>query len=34
MISYGGSKYNVSVLVDTQYKNEALKGLNLGLFDL
>jgi aspartate kinase len=34
MISYGGSKYNVSVLVDTQYKIEALKGLNLGLFDL
>ncbi len=34
MISYGGSKYNVSVLIDTNYKKEALQVLNKGLFDL
>ena len=32
MISYGGSKNNVSVLVDTKYKKEALISLNEGLF--
>lgn len=32
MISYGGSRYNVSVLVDQQYKQQALKALNVGLF--
>lgn len=34
MISYGGSKYNISVLTDTKNKNEALIALNRGLFDM
>ena len=33
MVSYGGSKHNVSVLVDAAFKNAALKSLNDGLFD-
>lgn len=33
MISYGGSPNNVSVLVETNYKNEALNALNDGLFN-
>ena len=32
MISYGGSKNNISVLVNTKYKNDALKALHQGLF--
>ncbi|MEX2592736.1 MAG: aspartate kinase [Anditalea sp.] len=32
MVSYGGSKHNVSILVDGKYQNEALKSLNTGLF--
>lgn len=32
MISYGGSEHNVSVLVDSEYKNQALNALNEGLF--
>lgn len=32
MISYGGSEYNVSILIDTVHKNEALNALNEGLF--
>lgn len=32
MISYGGSRHNISVVVDTQYKKEALKRLNDGVF--
>lgn len=32
MVSCGGSKNNVSLLLPTQYKNEALKSLNVGLF--
>lgn len=32
MISYGGSKYNISLLVDTRQKNEVLNLLNKGLF--
>ena len=34
MISYGGSKYNVSVLVESQYKEQALRSVNKVLFDL
>ncbi len=34
MISYGGSKYNVSVLTESKYKKDALVALNKGLFDL
>lgn len=34
MISYGGSKYNVSVLIDSKFKKEALIALNKGLFNL
>jgi aspartate kinase len=34
MISYGGSKNNVSILIDSSWKEEALKALNRGLFDL
>lgn len=32
MISYGASEHNVSILVDTQHKNQALEALNEGLF--
>lgn len=32
MISYGGSKNNISLLVSTEYKNEALNELNKELF--
>ncbi len=34
MISYGGSKNNVSILIDTEHKVKAMKALNQGLFDL
>ena len=34
MISYGGSRYNISILVDTKYKSDALKELNKHIFDL
>ncbi len=33
MISYGGSKYNISILTETAYKKEALTALNGELFD-
>lgn len=33
MISYGGSRYNVSVLINQQFKNQALKAINIGLFN-
>ncbi len=33
MISYGGSDYNVSLLVDGQQKGKALQALNDGLFE-
>lgn len=32
MISYGGSKHNVSILIDEKYKVEALTSLNQNLF--
>jgi aspartate kinase len=32
MVSYGGSRHNVSILVDVQYKVPALKSLNEGVF--
>ena len=34
MISYGGSENNVSVLVDSKYKKDALVALNKNLFNL
>lgn len=34
MISYGGSKNNISVLIDSNYKAEALINLNRGVFGL
>jgi aspartate kinase len=34
MISYGGSKNNVSILIDKEYKTAALKALNVGVFNL
>lgn len=34
MISYGGSKYNISVLVDTRHKKAALQELNKYVFAL
>ena len=34
MVSYGGSKHNVSVLIPSAYKNETLQRLNLELFGL
>jgi aspartate kinase len=33
MVSYGGSRHNVSLLLDAKYKNEALKSMNEGLFE-
>ncbi len=32
MISYGGSRHNISVVVDSNFKQEALKKLNEGVF--
>ncbi|TWP23228.1 aspartate kinase [Apibacter muscae] len=32
MISYGGSEHNVTVVIDSEYKKEALKALNHKLF--
>lgn len=34
MISYGGSKNNISILIDAKYKTDALRALNVGLFNL
>ena len=33
MISYGGSRHNISMLIDTEHKNEALRALNSHLFE-
>ena len=33
MISYGGSNYNISLLIDTNHKGKALNSLNEGLFE-
>lgn len=33
MVSHGGSKYNISVLIDTKHKLQALQALNDGCFD-
>lgn len=32
MISYGGSRHNISVVIDAKYKQKALQSLNSGLF--
>jgi len=34
LISYGGSRYNISILVDTKYKEKALIELNKQIFNL
>jgi aspartate kinase len=34
MVSYGGSKHNVSILVPSEYKVKTLQLLNKGLFQL
>jgi aspartate kinase len=34
MVSYGGSKHNVSILLPSPHKKEALQALNHGLFGL
>lgn len=34
MVSYGGSKHNVSILVPSSYKTQTLQVLNKGLFNL
>ena len=34
MVSYGGSRHNVSLLVASSAKNETLKALNKGLFNI
>lgn len=34
MVSYGGSKHNVSLLIPSTYKKETLQLLNAGLFGL
>jgi aspartate kinase len=33
MISYGASEHNISLLIDSKHKNEALEALNEGLFN-
>ncbi len=33
MVSFGGSKNNISICLDTNYKSQALSNLNEGLFD-
>jgi aspartate kinase len=33
MISYGASEHNISILIDSRHKNEALEALNESLFD-
>jgi aspartate kinase len=33
MVSYGGSRHNVSLLLYAKYKNYALKSMNEGLFE-
>ena len=34
MVSYGGSKHNISLLIPRSYKEQALQVLNKGLFGL
>jgi len=34
MVSYGGSKHNISILVPSEYKTQTLQMLNGGLFGL
>jgi len=34
MISYGGSRHNISILIDTKYKKAVLDRLNIGLFSI
>ena len=34
MVSYGGSHHNISLLIEQQYKEQALQALNKGLFGL
>jgi aspartate kinase len=34
MISYGGSRYNILILVDSKFKNDTLKELNNHIFNL
>ncbi len=34
MVSYGGSRHNISLLIPSSYKEESLQLLNEGLFDL
>ena len=33
MVSYGGSRFNISLLIDSSYRFEALNNLNTGLFE-
>jgi len=34
MVSYGGSRHNISLLIDSKYKKEALQLINSGVFGL
>jgi len=34
MVSYGGSRHNISLLIPRNYKEQTLQVLNKGLFDL
>ncbi len=34
MVSYGGSVHNITLLVPNNYKNQTLKAINTGLFNL
>lgn len=34
MVSYGGSRHNISLLIPAAYKTKTLQALNKGLFDL
>jgi aspartate kinase len=33
MVSYGGSRHNISILVSREHKEQTLRLLNKGLFD-
>lgn len=34
MVSYGGSKHNITLLIPARYKTQTLQVLNKGLFNL
>ena len=34
MVSYGGSKHNISILIPASYKKQTLQLINKGVFNL